>query len=151
MQSPTEVELIERAVKGDTWAFRCLVEKHQSFAYSLSYRLTGNAHDAEDIVQEAFVRVWKHLHKFRYEVKLTTWLYKIITNLCLDFLKSAYGKKRYRHASIEKGFEVKTSATPLEEMQAGELMNAVVRIADELTPKQRAVFTLCNLEGLTLK
>lgn len=151
MQSLTEPELIERAVKGDTYAFKCLVEKHQSFAYSLSYRLTGNENDAEDIVQEAFVRVWKHLHRFRHEVKLTTWLYKIVTNLSLDFLKSSYGKKRRQQAGIEKGFEVKGALTPQEEMQGEELMKAILTIAEELTPKQRAVFTLCNLEGLSLK
>ena len=136
---------------GDTSAFRRLVENHQAFAISVSFRFVGNASEAEDITQEAFVRLWKHLPKYRFEIKLTTWLYKIVTNLCLDYLKSRHGRQRRQWSNVDDHENVpapsSTDASLLEE----EFKANVLRMAETLTPKQKAVFVLRDLEELTMK
>ena len=97
----SDPELVEKAVAGDMQAFRRLVERHQGFVYALCYRLVGTVGDAEDITQEAFIRLWRNLSRYRDDIKLTTWLYKIVTNLCLDFLKSAYNKHTKRSLQLD--------------------------------------------------
>ena len=96
---------------GDTFAFREVVEKNQAFAYSLSFRLVADSGEAEDITQEAFLRLWKHLPNYRFEIKLTTWLYKIVTNLCLDYLKSRHGRRQKQWRSMSDHHEVPDAST----------------------------------------
>ena len=86
--------LLERAVDGDLDAFKTIVEEHQKFVYRAAFRLLAHEEDARDATQECFVRVWKNLHTFDRSKKLTTWLYKIIANLCFDDLRRAYKKRR---------------------------------------------------------
>ena len=88
----TETEIITKAIGGDQQAFRWLVEKHQRFVYTVCFRMIGNRADTEDITQETFVRLWKHLSRYRPGIRLTTWLYSIATNLCLDHLRSSKHK-----------------------------------------------------------
>jgi len=81
-----ERNLVQRAQEGDSEAFSELVLSHQQFAYNVALRAVNNNQDAEDIVQEAFVRVWKSLAKFRMEARFKTWLYRIVMNLCYNQL-----------------------------------------------------------------
>ena len=148
MPEPSDRELVEKAATGDTQAFRRLVEKHQSFAYALAYRIVANAADAEDITQEAFIRLWKNLNRYRPEIKLTTWLYKIVTNLCLDFLKSGYNKNSKGMRELEHhtaASERSADQSVLDE----ELRIALEKMTNELTPKQKAVFVLRDIDDLT--
>jgi RNA polymerase sigma-70 factor, ECF subfamily len=151
MPTASEPEQIEKAVNGDLHAFRSLVEKYQRFALSLAYRFVGSVDDAEDITQEAFVRLWTHLSKYRPEIKLTTWLYKIITNLCLDFLKSKQSKNRHRMENIydHAGISEPTTADHL--LMSEELKSGILKLAEVLTPKQKAVFLLRDVEGLSVE
>jgi RNA polymerase sigma-70 factor (ECF subfamily) len=77
---------VRRAQEGDSRAFGDLVEAHKVFAYNVALRAVDNSQDAEDIVQEAFVRVWKSLDGFRAEARFRTWLYRIVVNLCYNQL-----------------------------------------------------------------
>ena len=151
MPTSADREVIERAMARDTLAFRELVEKHQAFAFSVSFRFVGNTSEAEDITQEAFIRLWKHLPEYRFEIKLTTWLYKIVSNLCLDYLKSRHGRQRRQWSSVDDHEKVpapfSTDASLLEE----EFKANVLRMTERLTPKQKAVFVLRDLEELTMK
>ena len=79
-----EADLIRRAQAGDTGAFEVLVIKHQDFVYNLALRTLGNTEDAEDVAQDAFVRAWLALPKFRRQAKFRTWLYRIVLNLCYN-------------------------------------------------------------------
>ena len=79
-----EADLIKRAKSGDTDAFEVLVIENQDFVYNLALRTLGNAVEAEDVAQDAFVRAWLALPKFRQRAKFRTWLYRIVVNLCYN-------------------------------------------------------------------
>jgi RNA polymerase sigma-70 factor (ECF subfamily) len=78
--------LVQRAQRGDQDAFAALVTRHQRYVYNLAYRLLRDGREAEDLAQEAFLRTWKSLDTFRGDAKFTTWLYRIVTNLCYNRL-----------------------------------------------------------------
>lgn len=146
MPALSDRELVEKAVAGDTHAFRTLVEKHQSFVYGVAYRIVASVADAEDITQEAFIRLWKNLSRYRPEIKLTTWLYKIVTNLCLDFLKSAYNKHARRMDKLEHYTGIPHEVAPDQSVLDEEFRTAVEKLTNDLTPKQKTVFVLRDIE-----
>jgi RNA polymerase sigma-70 factor (ECF subfamily) len=80
----SEAQLIQQAKHGDSDAFAMLVALHERFVYNLAVRTLGNPEDAADVAQEAFVRAWQALPKFRAESQFRTWLYRIVLNLCLN-------------------------------------------------------------------
>lgn len=149
MPEPITPELIQEAVRGSQQAFRAIVEVNQSFVYAVAFRFVNDSQEAEDITQEVFVRLWKNLHTYKQEVKLTTWLYKIVTNRCLDFLKSRHGRQRKNKVNIDNTHFVQDHSTPEKEFQQQELSRIIHAAADKLTPKQKAVFILRDLEGLS--
>ena len=150
MTPTNDQNLVSRAMAGDTQAFRALVEKNQSFVYAVAYRFVNSRTDAEDVSQEAFVRLWKNLGQYRPEVKLTTWLYKIVTNLCLDLLKSRQHKNSLSQRSMDDSLAIADSASADAILLEDELRAIILRSADELTPKQKAVFILRDIEGLSV-
>ena len=81
-----EGELVRRAQEGDADAFAALVTEHQRFVYNLALRALGDAHEAEEVAQDAFVRAWLALPRFRRQAPFRTWLYRIVTNLCYNRL-----------------------------------------------------------------
>ena len=83
--------LIRNAKQGNAEAFRGLVETYQNYAFQLAYRFLRCEADAQDAVQDAFIRVWKHLPRFNQRKKFTTWLYRIVVNIALDHIRK---KKR---------------------------------------------------------
>lgn len=84
MELDTDAALVRRAREGDYGAFELLFERYRTMAYRFAYQMVGRRDDAEDIVQEAFVRAYQNLHRYRDEAKFTTWLLRIVTNLCTD-------------------------------------------------------------------
>src|ERR687892_2914867 len=84
-------DLISRAAGGDPTAFQALVEQHRSMVYRVAHQFAGNHHDAEDIAQEVFIKVYRSLDRFRQDAQLTSWLYRIAMNACIDH--------RRRHSS----------------------------------------------------
>lgn len=136
---------------GNTQAFRVIVEEHQAFAYSVAYRFVGNEHEAEDITQEAFLRLWKNLKSYRTDIKLSTWLYRIVANLCLDYLKSAHNRQQKNRLDMRDVRSVSDSRTADKEVQEHELIEVIMRASEELTPKQKAVFIMRDLEELSVE
>lgn len=150
MIRPIPPEAIAHAIQGDRQAFRVIVENHQSFVYAVAYRMVGNRAEAEDITQEAFIRLWKNISKYRTDVKLSTWLYKIVTNLCLDYLKSPRNRQRRHHDKLEHAASVQSSVTPETILAGKEVMLAIEKATEALPPMQKAVFVLRDLESLSV-
>lgn len=145
MPEPVERQIVEKAMAGDRAAFRQLVEKHQGFVYRVAYRFVRTRSDAEDVTQETFVRLWRHMSRYRKEVRLTTWLYKIVTNLCLDMLKSAH--TRHSRQSMDAASYAEAGGAVADEgVLHDELRSAVEEIMNTLSPKQKAVFILRDME-----
>ena len=88
-----EREIIEKVLSGDTEAFEALVIEHQNKVYSLALRMVGNEEDARDMAQEAFIRAFNSLTGFRGDSKFSVWLYRLTSNICIDFIRSR-AKKR---------------------------------------------------------
>lgn len=99
MNSAAERNLVHKAQAGDTQAFAELVQAHQQFAYNVALRSVNNSQDAEDIVQDAFVKAWKSLSRFRLEARFRTWLYRIVMNICYNQLP----KLRKELGCLEQG------------------------------------------------
>src|SRR6266581_4163536 len=96
----TEVAaVLARARQGDSEAFRTLVERHSRRAFQLAYRITGNEQDAEDVVQESFIRAYRQLSRFEARAHFSTWLHRIVANCSVDLIRSR--RVRYEHASTD--------------------------------------------------
>lgn len=145
MDKETEQRLIRSSASGNQRSFRELVEDSQAFAYSLAFRFINQHDEAEDIVQDAFVKVWKNLDRFDFNYRFKTWLGKIVTNLCLDLAKSSKKKYEMMNIEISKGLHIAKEKTS-DEVERNELNEMIWRLAAKLTDKQRAVFILRDLE-----
>src|SRR3954470_18990736 len=96
----TEVAaVLARARQGDSDAFRTLVERHSRRAFQLAYRMMGNEHDAEDVVQESFIRAYRQLGRFEARAHFSTWLHRIVANCSVDLIRSR--RSRSEHASTD--------------------------------------------------
>ena len=92
-----DLELVTRAAGGDETAFQTLVERHRSMVYRVAYQFAGNHYDAEDIAQDVFLKVYRSLDRFRQDAQLTSWLYRIVMNACIDH-------RRRRHPAAAAPF-----------------------------------------------
>ena len=148
-----DTDLISRASAGDPAAFQALVERHRSMVYRVAYQFAGNHHDAEDIAQEVFIKVFRSLDRFRQDAQLTSWMYRIVMNACIDF--------RRRHspaASAPFGEEAEQkmlntpeeSPGPEDTTYAGELGEVLQAEIGRLPPGQRLVFVMRHHQGLKL-
>ena len=146
MDQESELDLIRKSIRGDGQAFRQLVESHQGLAYSIAFRFTRDELESEDIVQNAFVKLWKNLSKYNAEFRFKTWLSKIVTNLCLDYLKSS--RRKFVSGTGWSDETTKLSAVPEDKLEEKELRSIVYQLAEQLTEKQRTVFILRDLELL---
>lgn len=99
MTRSEEMNIISRVLSGDTNAFEALVIENQRQVYTLALKMTGNEEDAYDISQDAFVKAYRSLPKFRGDSKFSVWLYRLTSNLCLDFLRS-----RKRRAAVSTSY-----------------------------------------------
>lgn len=150
---PIPDEIIERSRRGERDAFRHLVEQHQSYAFALAFRLVCDEDAAKDVVQESFIRVWKHLAEYRPTVKFTTWLYRIVVNLAYDKLKT--DRRRERVMSSERNCEEVQGPSDREASETAimnrDLAERIRALALGLPPKQRLVFTLRDLQDLSVQ
>jgi len=89
MELDGDLTLVKRARDGEFGAFQVLFERYRTLVYRFAYQMTSSRDDAEDIVQEAFVRAYQNLHRYRDEAKFTTWVLRIVTNLCTDRARSS--------------------------------------------------------------
>jgi RNA polymerase sigma-70 factor (ECF subfamily) len=146
-------DLISLCQRGNQKAFRELVDGHMQYAYSLAIRLLADEDDAKDVVQEAFIRVWKHLLEYDERVKFTTWLYRIVVNLCYDRLKAR--KRKFgifdRWNEDDTFLDRQSSNDPSVAYVNNETAEMIKRISTSLPFKQRMVFILRDLHEQTVE
>lgn len=146
-------ELIGRCIKKDKAAFKQLVEMYQQYAYNLAFKILLNEDDAKDIVQETFIRIWNHIGNYKKDVLFTTWLYKIVTNLCYDKLKAM---QRRNHVPLNmaenSGYVLSdVNGQSLQHTENNDLMKHIRKLSRGLTTKQRMVFVLRDLQDLPIR
>ena len=143
-----ERELVEAAQRGDRPAFEELVRQTFSDTYTLAYRLTGNEEDARDVAQEAYLRAWKGMSKFRGDAQFSTWMYRITANAAATFTKK---RRRQRTESIDdvgEPAELRYDYQPAEVSEAADLLERLSAAVDDLPPKLRQVVVLRDVYGL---
>ena len=143
--------LVDRSKAGDTSAFGALMTMHQGYAYSIAFRILRSEDQAKDVVQEAFVRIWKHVARYHETAKFTTWLYTIVVRLCYDRMKSE--KRRWNLFAREEraSQEHEPVSRSLEsEVEGRDTVDRILALAKELPPKQRLVFMLRDLQDWTI-
>jgi len=153
MDHQTVKLLITHSIHGDTVSFRKLVELHQQYAYAAAFKLLCNDYEAEEIVQEAFIRVWKHLKDFKQDMRFGTWLYKIVVNLCYDKIKANKVRNNRVHCDLENSVILNQASSENIENNLinHDLAKIISFLTGELTPKQKLVFTLTELEDLSVE
>lgn len=144
-----ETELIGAAQGGDRKAFDELVRRTFADTYSLARRLTGNEEDAADVVQEAYLRAWKGIGRFRGDAQFSTWLYRITANTASTHVQR---RRRRRTEPFADGFEPADTAAAERVAQGAESAEAMERIAaalDQLPEKLRAVVVCKDVYGMS--
>ncbi|HEY5894264.1 MAG TPA: sigma-70 family RNA polymerase sigma factor [Chthoniobacterales bacterium] len=152
-----DAELVHRSQEGDTGAFNELVTRYRGRIYAMIYHMTRNEQDAWDLAQDAFVRAWKSIHRFRGQSSFYTWLYRIVTNTTIDALRKKGG-----HAETEfddsmaglQGIDVRArtvpggTPSPDENIRQSEIGARISAALEKLSPEHRAVIVLKEIEGL---
>lgn len=157
----TENELIREAQQGSRAAFDALVRQYDQAVLRLALHLTGSEQDAEDIHQEAFLKAYRYLGNFRFECSFYTWIYRIVTNLCLDLLRRRKSRREDQAVMIDQSGEEldllsnvsdeRASANPDRELSRKFLGERIMAALDQLTPRERMVFELKHYQGLRLR
>lgn len=147
----SEVAAVERVLAGDTDAFRHLVERHSRHIFRLAFRMTGNEHDADDVVQETFLRAYRQIANFELRAGFGTWLHRIAVNCALDLMKSRERKELSRAVELDEVLEIGTDPHQDSRVRSAEVREAVGRALDRLTANERIAFVLRHYEGRTLE
>ena len=144
-----ELGLVGRAAAGDEDAFRTLVDRHGRMVFNLAYRITADRAAAEDVVQEAFLRAYRALHRFDGRAGFGTWIHRIAMNASLDHLRQARTRREVAYETEEGVLDPAPSPEPGPERVAasGDLRRALGRAMATLTDVERVAFVLRHYEG----
>jgi len=152
----TDLAFVAKARGGDTDAFRVLVERHSRPLFRLAFRMTGNQQDAEDVVQDSFLRAYRQLGKFDERASFGTWLYRIAVNCSLDLVRSR--KRRSEHmAPVDSEMEDPVLSLPAQDptpdrlAMSGEVRERVAEAMNELSASERTAFVLRHFEGMCIE
>jgi RNA polymerase sigma-70 factor (ECF subfamily) len=150
---PADSDLISRAAGGDPSAFQALVERHRSMVYRVAYQFAGNHHDAEDIAQEVFIKVYRSLDRFRQDSQLSSWMYRIVMNACIDHRRrhSPVGAAPFGEEAEQKMLNTPEGRPgPEDNAYAGELGQVLESEIGRLPKGQRIVFVMRHHQGMKL-
>jgi RNA polymerase sigma-70 factor, ECF subfamily len=152
MVGETVPAILARAREGDGDAFRALVEQHSRGAFRLAFRLTGNEQDAEDVVQESFIRAYRQLDRFEARANFGTWLHRIVVNCAMDSLRSRRSRRVGTTASLDDvvGDLTADAAGPERLARSSEIQEKVQASLGSLSARERVAFTLRHCEGRTI-
>ncbi len=153
--------LIREAQRGDRAAFEELVRHYDQAVLRLALHFTGSEADAQDIYQDAFLKAWKSLGNFRFECSFYTWIYRIATNLCLDYLRKRAVRKEdapvvtdsegNEHSVLDRVSDNRAAANPERDLLRREVGGYISKALTKLTPRERMVFELKHYHGLKLR
>lgn len=155
-----EATLIRAVQRGDQDAFEQLVRAHDQGVLRLAMNLLRSPEDARDVYQEAFLRVYRNIDSFRFDCSFHTWLYRIVTNICLDCLRKRKVRKEEQTVvetaggSVDRGELVEErgpTADPERSCLNRELTARIEAALRDLTPRERMVFELRHYQGLRLR
>ena len=140
-------QLVQTIRAGDTDAFETLVRRKTTKVYALCYRVIGNSEDAKDISQLVFLKLWENLEKYDPQYAFDTWLYRMVTNVAIDFMRNKQSRDNAVNSNLRL---VKTAADPEQtvSMQRKEVENVFNEISTVLSPKQKTVFIMNQMEDL---
>ena len=155
-----EAELIRAVQRGDQSAFEALVRSYDQSVLGLAMNLLRSPEDARDAYQDAFLRVYKNIHSFRFDCSFYTWLYRIVTNVCLDHLRKRKIRKE-EPASIETSEgridrtyaieEDRAAGDPERSLWNQQLSSRIYSELGQLSPRERMVFELRHYQGMRLR
>jgi RNA polymerase sigma-70 factor (ECF subfamily) len=161
LQRSEDDDLIREAQRGDRSAFDSLVRRYDQSVLRLALHMLGNEQDAQDVHQEAFLKAYRHLGSFRFECSFYTWLYRIVTNLCLDQLRRRKSRREDPATVVDsRGEEMdllsnisdtRAMANPARELDRKNMGQCINEALDKLTPRERTVFELKHYQGLKLR
>ena len=153
--------LVREAQRGNRAAFEELVRHYDQAVLRLAMHLTGSEHEAQDIYQEAFLKAYKSVGNFRFECSFYTWIYRIVTNLCLDHLRKKQVRKEEAPVAMDaqgEAYDVlaqvadgRSGANPERDLMRRELGTRISHALQKLTPRERMVFELKHYHGLKLR
>jgi RNA polymerase sigma-70 factor (ECF subfamily) len=156
-----DAELIREAQNGSREAFDALVRQYDQAVLRLALHLTGSEQDAQDIHQEAFLKAYRHIGSFRFECSFYTWIYRIVTNLCLDHLRRRKTRREdsaimvdaagEEHDTMTNVSDERAMANPARELERKILGTQIQAALETLTPRERTVFELKHYHGLRLR
>jgi RNA polymerase sigma-70 factor, ECF subfamily len=156
-----ETDLIREAQAGSRSAFDALVRQYEHQVLRLALHLTGSEQDAEDIYQEAFLKAYRYIGNFRFECSFYTWIYRIVTNLCLDQLRRRKTRREDHAVMVDRsGDEIdllaavsddRAFSNPARELDRKLLAEKIQEALGKLTPRERMVFELKHYQGLRLR
>lgn len=155
MTREEESRIVQKVIRGDVNAFEKLVLEYEKSVYNIALRMTGNSEDASDMTQEAFIKAYNSLQSFRGDSKFSVWLYRIATNVCLDFLRSR-SRKPTVSLSVEDNEGEEVQLDVADESQSPELLldrqmtrESVRRGLETLSPEYRQILLLREIQGLS--
>jgi RNA polymerase sigma-70 factor (ECF subfamily) len=153
----SDAAAVERTLAGEREAYRVLVERHSAYVYRVAYRMTGNSHDAEEVVQEAFLRAYQKLQQFAGNANFGTWVYRIAANYAIDRLRQKKNEESRREVSTRKP-ESGTEADPLSQIRdqapnperlagSAQLATKLQQALQALTPAERTAIVMRHWDG----
>ena len=149
-----ERENIARAAKGDANAFETLMSAYEKKIYALCLRMMGNPHDGEDAAQEAMLRIWRTIGRYRFESAFSTWVYRVTASCCMDAIRK---RQRHEQPSLEEmgeasGFDPADGGeTPQEQTERKETRSAIRQAIAAVPEGMREVFLLRDVHGLSVE
>lgn len=153
--------LVREVQGGNQTAFEQLVHAHDQAVLRLALRITGSYSDAQDIYQEAFLKAYSRLGSFRFECSFSSWIYRIVTNLCLDHLRKNRRRRESRavgvnvegdeYDSLSQVADDRPANNPEQQVLCREVSAHISHALTKLTPRERIVFELKHCQGLKLR
>jgi RNA polymerase sigma-70 factor (ECF subfamily) len=156
-----DADLIRAAQRGDHAAFEELVRSYDQAVLRLALHLTRSESDAQDIYQDAFLKAYRNIGNFRFECSFYTWIYRIVTNLCLDLLRKRQVRKEdapvvkdqrgEEYDLLDQVSDDRSGASPEKDLMRRELGARIAKALEKLTPRERMVFEMKHYQGLKLR